>query len=69
MPDYISATVFTNLDPKTRNTPQQFHAIFPAVPQIGHVVEWDDRRCHICDISWKLDYSNGHMKLMVEINK
>ncbi len=68
MPDYIHATVFTNLDPKLHNTPKHFEVKFPAMPQVGHIVEWDGRSCHICQISWVMN-GMGVMQLHVEINK
>lgn len=67
MPDYITATVFTNLDPKHNSTPRNFQAKFPCMPQLGNTVLWDDRRCRIIDICW---HQEGLlMQPIIEINK
>lgn len=68
MTEYINAIVFTNLDSKVHNTPKQFAAKFPVMPQVGHIVKWDGRRCHIVNIAWILN-DQGIMELQVEINK
>ena len=68
MSEYIHAQVFTNLDPKNGRSPQNFFAKFPAMPQAGQTVIWDQRRCHIVDLTWELN-GMGIMELKVEINK
>jgi hypothetical protein len=68
MTNSITASVFTNLDPKNSNTIQRFSTEFPVMPQIGQCVKWDGRICHICAITW-MRGSTGVMELEVEINK
>jgi len=68
MAECINAYMTTNLDGQFPHTPKKFTVKFPAMPQVGQVFMWGDRRCHIIELRWVLN-GMGWMELHVEFNK
>ena len=70
----IKARVFTNLDGNNNNWKKNFEAYFPAVPEIGQTIDWNDMKCHIISVGWeqeKIGYICPQINyiMVVEFNK